>query len=287
MEKFLVDPEDGRAVVAIHEATSLREAARMLNCDPAGLHRRVRRLAEQNLLHKVQGQWALTERGRALMAWTRDSMISQRRFLNKKQIVRICSTSWLSERALIPRLSGLVKLAGSHCSGVELSIPAKSFERTLLEGTADFVLTCQPPEDPAIAHRQICPEVWCAVVSPRLVKSRARAKLQDLRSLSYVHHRKLNPGVFAFRGEEEELSFDRTSLITTDNLIGIRAAVLAGLGWSFVPLALVADEIRAGTLLSLELELDLDRKICLWWLRDSAPARALAPLLAQWAKTCF
>jgi DNA-binding transcriptional LysR family regulator len=291
VENYLISPEDGRALIAIHEASSLREAARSLGCDPAGLHRRARRLSAQSLLRKVSGQWVLTERGRILMAWTRASILSQRRLLMSDETVRICSTTWLAERALIPRLPELTKLIDPRCGRFEFSVPVRTFEKTLLEGNADFVLACHPPEDPAIAHRMICPEVWVAVVRRRSLKSRARMTIEDLGKLPYIQHRKMNPGVFTFREDERAPELEGRSSFSTDNLIGVRAAVVAGLGWSFVPQALVADEIRSGRLEALEVELEagrkMDRKICLWWLRESEAARALAPALTQWTKTCF
>jgi len=291
VENYLISPEDGRALIALHEASSLREAARSLECDPAGLHRRARRLSTQNLLRKVRGKWMLTERGQMLMAWTRESILSQKRLLTSRQTVRICSTTWLAERVLIPRLPELLKLTGSRCGGFEFSVPGRGFEKTLLEGNADFALTCHPPEDPAIAHRQICPEVWVAVVKKRLLKSRANVTMADLRGLPYVHHRKMNPGVFSFRNRETTLPWEERPTLTTDNLIGVRAAVVAGLGWSFVPQALVAEEIRSGVLAAIEVELEqgrkMDRKICLWWMRESDSARTLAPTLAQWVPGSF
>lgn len=285
MEEFLISPEDGRVLIALEEAASLREAARRLRCDPAGLFRRVQKLARQfALVRKVRGRWVPTERGQAVMAWTHESMLSQKRLLAGQRFVRLGSTSWLSERVLIPALPRLRARVGT-ITRVEFTVPEGSFEKSLLRGANDFIVACHPPEDPAIMHRRICREQWLAVVSKRLAGSRAGAKA--LERLPYVHHSRASLDGFQLASESAHDGL----LVMADNLTGVRAAVIAGLGWSFVPKILVAEELRAGMLQQMEIKRAqdeaMDRRICLWWLRESEQANALAGSLTSWLKTAF
>lgn len=270
MSQYTISPEDCLVLLAIRNSQTLREAARLMGSDPGGLLRKVQRIAsEHDVLQKTQGKWRLTDKGLALVGWTQESILSQRKLLLSASVLRIASMSWLSERILIPETNSLKKQLG-ETTEVQYSVPNDDFENALTEGDCDFVVTCYPPENPIIAHKQLMPEKWSIAVSAGLGK--------DLSEIPLIRHTDLNPHALLPARFSEELK----SSVSVDNLIGVRAALVSGLGWSLVPTALIKTEIRAGILIEIEGELKFERKICLWWLRSSSQSRKKSSLLAAW-----
>lgn len=285
LSQYLVSPEDCLILLAIRNTQTLREAARLMECDPGGLLRKVQRIADDHgLLRKKDGKWSLTEKGIALVAWTQETILSQKKVMLSETVLRIASTSWLSECALIPATAALASLLGKNAE-VQYTVPDQGLERALIEGDGDFAVACHPPEDPAIAHRQVAEEKWCAVLATALAKKNLpagakRLSFSELSALPFVRHHGLNPESFL----PASWKASPRALLSVDNLAGIRAALLSGLGWSYVPTALVKKEIAGGLLLTVDTPLKMDRKICLWWLRGSAQARKRAAVMEEWLR---
>lgn len=275
MDTFPISSDDCLVLVAVSQTTSLREAARELNCDAGGLLRKIQRIAsDHQLLVKLQGKWQLTEAGIALVGWTRDNILTQKKILSSDVNIRIGSTMWFAEQVLIPALTDLKKFA-PDVTKIQMSVPQKGFEKSLTDGDCDFVIVCHPPEDPQIAHKQLSKEAW-SIIAPK--KSGAKT-MKDLSKLSFIRHNNLNPEVF-FAG----LVNTEESHLTIDNLIGVRAAVLNGLGWSFIPTALIADDVTAGRLQEVPHEIEMDRKICVWWLRHGTQSGKKAQSICKWVQ---
>ncbi len=283
MNRYAIPPDDCLVLLALKDSASLREAARRLSCDPAGLMRKVQRLAQEHgLLQKVRGKWSLTENAQGLIAWTQESILSQKRVLLAEKFVRIASTTWFAERVLIPELPHLSKYF-SDKPNIQLSVPEHGFERALAEGDCDFVVACHPPENPVIAHKQIMKESWSIVASGDLASGRKRGQkltLLDLKDIPFIRHSDANPMALF----PEELPFEIRFSLSIDNLVGIRAAVLHGLGWSLVPTALVSEEIESLRLEQIGDRFELDRKICLWWLRGSIESKKRLSPISSWVR---
>lgn len=279
MDRYALSSDDCLVLLAIRKSRTLREAARLLGCDPGGLLRKVQRIAsEHDVLKKNQGRWQLTEKGCALVGWTQETILTQKQLLRSEGILRIASTSWFAERVLIPATTAL--RGQFQNDEIQYSVPPGSFDAALVEGDCDFVVACHPPESPLVAHRRICPERWSLIVPASLLGRRSRKILPaDLSSLPFVRHCDLNPAaLIPFRN-----AVKIEAVISADNLIGIRAALLSGHGWSYVPTALVRREVEAGLVVEVEAEGRSDRNVCLWWLRGSAPARR-AIAVEQWLR---
>lgn len=281
MDRYPVSPDDCLVLLAIRETSSLREAARLLGCDPAGLLRKVQRLAKDHgLLQKVRGRWTLTASAQPLVTWTQESILGQRRAILGQELIRIASTAWFAERVLIPDL----RLLGEQFSGqttLRLSTPGQGFESALLGGDCDFVVACHPPENPSIAHKQIQREPWSIVIAPASSLGRKRnVSLKDLKDEPFILHSEANPNALI----PVDLPFDIRSSLSIDNLVGIRSAVRNRLGWSFVPTALVADEIASGEITQVGERYELDRKICLWWVRGSFEGKKRLPSILTWVR---
>jgi DNA-binding transcriptional LysR family regulator len=280
MERHLISTDDGQILLALRNAKTLRGAARLLNCDPGGLLRKVQRIASENeVLHKNKGRWELSEKGLALVAWMQESILSQKKILRSETRIRIAATMWFAERALIPKVPLLKRMLKD--AEFQFSVPDNGFEIALLEGDADFVVVCHPPENPAIAHKRIGLEKWSLVISQHLKKKHFRnrkIKPADLETLPFIHHQNLNPDtIMPFQTPQIFFS-------SMDNLIGVRAAILNGFGWSYVPATLVQDEIAQGLLVEIPNEATMDRHICLWSLRGSSRAKARLSQMESWLR---
>src|SRR3989338_9505030 len=85
MEKFTVSSDDCLILKAFHDSKTLREAATLLSCDPAGLARRVQYISTHfGFLQKVNNRWQVTSQGLDLVAWTETSIQSQKKILDRK-----------------------------------------------------------------------------------------------------------------------------------------------------------------------------------------------------------
>lgn len=286
MDKFLVSSDECLILIALRNSSSLREAARKLDCDPGGLLRKVQKIAaEQNVLMKNKGRWELNERGLALVGWAQENILSQKRILLSQNILRIAATTWFSERLLIPTARTLHRQMKNI--SVQFTVPESGFENALLEGDCDFVIVCHPPENPAIAHRRICREEWALVVSESLFRKhffgRKGVGLQSLLPLPFIQHKGMNPAAVLSLEAPPPCPY----FASMDNLIGVRSALIHGSGWSFVPKILVKEEIVNGTLIALEHRIEMDRNVCLWWLRNSATAKQRISQIEDWiSRSC-
>lgn len=280
----MISPEDCLILVALQQNTSLRGAAESLGCDAGGLLRKVQRISDDHgLVSKVEGKWKLTQEGQALVAWTQESILSQHELLKASVHLRIASTAWFAEQILIPASGELQKAFGGKAR-IQYLTPAVGLEKSLIMGESDFVVACHAPENPSIAHKQLQSEAWSVVVSPELVgKTRKTISMESLKDLPLIRHREMNPEVFLL----EELEGEPVEAMTIDNLIGIRSAVMSGLGWSLVPTALVVRELREKNLVEVPCKLKMDRKVCVWWLRHHLHERKQHGLICKWVSDAY
>ncbi|WP_413291362.1 LysR substrate-binding domain-containing protein [Bdellovibrio sp. HCB337] len=284
MTKYLISPEDCLILVAIQQNTSLRSAAESLNCDAGGLLRKVQRISDDHgLLSKVDGKWKLTQEGQALVAWTQESILSQQELMKSSVHLRIASTAWFAEQILIPASPELQRTFGGRVK-IQYLTPDVGLEKSLIMGESDFVVACHAPENPSIAHKQLQPEPWSVIVSPSVIsKSRKTLSMDLLKDIPLVRHRELNPEVFL----ADEVAANPPEALTMDNLIGVRSAVLSGLGWSLVPTALVLRELADKKLLDIQCKINMDRKVCIWWLRNNLHERKQHASFCKWvAEAC-
>ncbi len=282
MEKYIITPDDCIILKAFRDSNSLREAALLLNCDPAGLVRRVQSISrEYGYLHKVHNRWQVTARGLDLVAWLEESIQSQKALILNKNSIRLASTIWFSESLIIPNLLKLKKRFEQDIS-FSISSAQKGFEQCLVSGEVDFIIVCHPPENPEIEHRQLMNEKWILIV-PSVWKEKLKGSdLENLKHLPFIRHADIN----------EELVIPQIKMagsgITIDNMIGVRSAVCAGIGWSVVPEILVTREIKERRLIKLSYKISInDRKICVWWLRNRPSSKKVATKICDWINEIY
>lgn len=283
MNTYLIDPADCLILRALRDSSSLREAAAQLACDPSGLARRIKQISkETGFVQKVENRWQLNARGLDVVVWAEETIESQRRLLSEKQSTRIASTMWFAEEVLVPNANLLQKSLGPE-SALSFSVPDRSFESALVNGSVDFVIVCHPPENPEIEHRQIMNEEW-VIAAPKSwgLNAKSTDLLSALAKRPFIRHTNLNVDLFL-----PEITTLRNSGFEFDNLIGIRTAIRSGLGWSLVPKLLVERDRSANakmiSIVGPALDVT-DRKVCLWWLRGRAALKRQSPKVAAWLK---
>ncbi|MFM6927364.1 MAG: LysR substrate-binding domain-containing protein [Bdellovibrio sp.] len=281
---FIIPPDDCLVVLEFRDGSSLRDVAARLHLDPSALVRKVQRIAaEHRLLEKIKGRWVLTAKGHLLNRWTEDTLISQQRLLDTKPQLRISSSMWLAEQVIVPFSACLNRETNWKYNWLILT-PNRNFETELLEGTADFIITCGAPVDPLIAYKKILPEEWVAIAPKSWAKELKNLKdqklLESLLQKDFVRHIDLNAEEFLNIPERiEKIS------VSVDNLIGIRSAVAKGYGWSIVPRFAVLKELRTEEITELplaELKSIKNSHLSLWWSRGRKEHQQLAPTLQQW-----
>ena len=280
MEKFLIPPEDCLILKAFKETQSLREAAILLQCDPAGLTRRVQHISsEYGLIQKVNNRWQLTSSGMDLVAWTDISIQSQKKTLSGKSSLRFATTMWLAEEVLIPKIGKLKKLFDEN-THLTVTVPNKNFELSLIDGSVDFVIACHPPENPEIEHKKLADEEW-VLIAPAAWKLKKTSSINELKDRPFIRHSEMNTDLFI----PEISEFVKDSGVSFDNLIGIRSAVKGGLGWSVVPRPLVQEYIESNIFSEIHYDFTMsDRKVCIWWLRNRYDVRKLSVKVSHWVK---
>lgn len=278
MESFPVSPEDCLILRAVHQSASLREAARALGCDAAGLLRKVQRIADEaGVLRKVDGKWRLTDSGVLLVGWVEESILSQKNLLERERTLRLSCYLWMAEQFVLPALKDLITRLPEG-AGVQVCGTDSDFEGELLRGKTDFVIACHPPHDPLIAHKNIAPEEW-VVLAPAEWARRGRLKhVDDVKDRPFVRHKDMNPDLLM--PMEDGLAEG----LVVDSHIGVRAAVVNGLGWSFLPRVVGREAVKSGHAVELAHDFRMDRVLSVWWLRHVRHAKNLAPAVCAWAK---
>jgi DNA-binding transcriptional LysR family regulator len=277
MEKFTIDPQDCLVLKAFNDSTTLREAAALLKCDPAGLARRAQAISLNGFLQKVDNRWRVTQRGLNLIAWVETSIQSQNHLLTASENLRMASTTWFAEELIIPHLPQLVEMFDDPPS-LSISVPQKSFENAILDGSVDYVVACHPPERPEIAHKQICAEKW-VIITPKSWHLKGRLSYEDLKNKPLVRHSEMNLDLVL-----PQVAEFTESNVTIDHLIGVRAAVRKDLGWSVVPRILISSSGYQNTI-HIHSEISIpDRKVCLWWLRHRTDIKRQSTKLSSWLK---
>jgi DNA-binding transcriptional LysR family regulator len=280
MIEFPIPPDYCLIVNAFSQASTLRGAAQLLNTDPAGLVRKVQRIsAEYGFLQKVGNRWAVTESGRRVAQWTDEIIHSQRKLRDERPRLRIAAFTWLAEEMLIPEFGRLDSAFESKYSW-SFKMVASDLEQELIQSRSDFVITGHAPKDPAVAHKRITTYPWVVVIPyswKKLVTGLSGADLTEfLQTQPFVWHSATNP--------EQILDFrpKYSCGLAVDGVIGLRSAVVNGLGWSALPAMSVKSFISENKLHQLELRTHIKDEVSIWWLRARRDAAQLAKPISKW-----
>ncbi len=280
MIQFKIPPEYCLIVNAFNQSTSLRGAAALLGVDPPALVRKVRKIStEFGYLQKIGNRWAVTEAGRRVAIWTDEMIKSQSDLSQEGSSLRISSFSWLAEEMLIPEFFRLKRLLGERQS-CTFQLTAVNQEQELLHGRTDLVIQGHAPIDPTVAYKKIVSYNWLVVVPHSWRKSLLNlneSQIKDfLNKKPFIRHSSLNP--------ESVLGFHPLSPapISADGVIGIRSAVIFGLGWSVLPHMAVARYLQDNKLEKVNLRTNLKDEVSVWWLRARKDLSEETKAIIKW-----
>ncbi len=280
MENFLIPPDYCVILRALKVSGSLRSAGALLNSDPATLVRKFQVLAsDYELIMKTGRRWVITEKGERVLSWLEESMARQKLMLDEKPCLRVASFSWLAEQKLIPHFSELNQLTRHKYHWVFKTLAA-DLEQELINGRSDYVITGHAPTDPLIAFKRIVSHDWKVIIpqswKPEVSRLSEGALIQYLQRRPFLRLGPLNP--------VEVLKFEVGQIheLQVDGVIGIRSAVVSGLGWSCVPAMSVQSFIDRREVHALKLPTLTTDTVSVWWLRSRKDIAAHSKAVVSW-----
>lgn len=277
---FPIPAEHCLIIKALHETESLREAARLLDMDPAHLTRKIQKIPENlNLVRKNGNRWVLTDLGKRLALWVNEGINSQQLLLEEKPSLRIACYTWLAEQLLIPHFSKLNSNTHNKFNW-SFNVVAANLEQEIISGRAEFVITCHPPNDPLIAHKKFHPDPWLIVVPASWKKAVAKLKDEDL-----VHYLQSKPFLrLSSVDAEHMLGFlpKKNSDLVIDGVIGVRTAVIHELGWSCLPSYSLTSHLKNAEVHSLNLPSATKGDLSIWWLRSRKDFTDSVKFISKW-----
>ena len=267
-------------LVAFEGANSLTDLASITRRDVSVVSRQLQRIAPiAPVLEKQQGRWRLSPLGRKISHWTQEAAATQRRILQKQTVLRIASTREFAARKLAPGLADLI--AGESQLSVSVISSEEGVERVLLDGRADLGFDCGSPLDPSVRFKTVCDEAFVIVAAPAFLKRHRVRAPNAFIALPHLQYQRASASRLL------QLSYDVPNIFASFNdIAGIRAAAVAGLGWAVLPAYAVRDEIRDRRLRALPGWTIRNERFGVWWMRDRADltswvARASAWLVKQ------
>lgn len=280
MSKFLIDTEYCVILKALHETNSLREAAILLEMDAGHLTRKIQTLPDaERLVQKVGNKWVLTETGKRMALWVDEAINTQKELLEEKPVLRIACFTWLAEQMLIPGYSKLKNIAQNRY-GWSINIAGGNLEQEIVSGRAEFAITCHSPNDPLIAHKKFHPDPWLIVVPEAWRKEVAKLKGAEL--TTYLHQKSFIR--LSSTDPEHVLGFTpkKNSELLSDGVIGVRTAVVSGLGWSCLPSYSLTESLKSKKIISLDLASETKGDLSVWWLRSRKNSPEQVKMISRW-----
>lgn len=280
MMNFPIPAEYCLIIKALHETDSLREAARLLDMDPAHLTRKLQKIPEDlNLIRKNGNKWILTDLGKRLALWVDEGIQSQQLLLEEKPSLRIACYTWLAEQLLIPHFSKLNQTT-HHKFNWAFNVVAANLEQEIITGRAEFVLTCHPPNDPLIAHKKFNPDPWLIVVPASWKK--AVSKLKDEELIQFLQTKPFLK--LSSVDSEHMLGFlpKKNSELIIDGVIGVRTAVIHDLGWSCLPSYSLTSHLKNAEVIALDLPSATKGDLSIWWLRSRKDFSENVKIISKW-----
>lgn len=280
MRNYPVSPEYCLILKALYETETLREAARLLDMDPAHLTRKLQKMpSEHHLVQKSGNKWILTEAGKRIALWVDEGIGRQKELLEQKPVQRIACFTWLAEQLLIPNYSKLNSLTHNRYTWM-FDITSSSLEHTIITGQAEYVITCHSPNDPLIAHKKFEKDPWIIVVPSSWKKEVSKIKSQDL--IEYLHTK---PFVrLSTTDPEHILGFTpmKNAELLLDGVMGVRAAVVNGLGWSCLPSYALTSFLKSQEVIKLDVDSITQGDLSIWWLRSRKDFSENVKLISKW-----
>jgi DNA-binding transcriptional LysR family regulator len=212
------------------------------------------------LFHRTTRRLSLTEAGRRyLEASTRvladleaaDNAVAER--LEPRGVLRLNAPVSFGVRQIAPRLPDFAAL----CPHVSVDLGLNDRLVDLADEGWDLAVRIGQLNDSSLIARRIavCRTVVCSARSYLQAQGTPRtvAELANHNCLSYTLSRRLSVDRWAF-GIEGEIVARVSGNLVANNGSALRAAAIAGQGIIYQPTFIVADDLRSGALIALELD---------------------------------
>jgi LysR family glycine cleavage system transcriptional activator len=280
--QFPLSSEDCELLLLLDMTGSLAGAAHQLRRDISVISRQVGKMAEKApVVEKIDGRWQVSQLGRAFANWTRDSIQTQNRLLKGQTKLRIATTREFAARVFAPQISHF--LGRSEDLQIEVISSQQGVESLILKGEADLALDCGRPRDPQVKFQRVTPESFSIVAASSFVKKFKVRGFAELLESPYLQFTRLSAVKLL------HLDTDLLKPVALFNdIAAVRAAAVAGAGWSLLPTYAVKLELNSGELVSLEgktypsIE---SESFGVWWLRERRGLEPWVTKMTSWLKT--
>lgn len=280
MENFPIPPDYCHIINTFRHKGTLRATALSLNTDPATLVRKFQRMAsDYDLLLKTNNKWMITNKGQRAAQWFEESVTAQKVFLDEKPKITIATFSWLAEQKLIPHFTKLEHLTNQKFNWIFKTLTG-DLEKELISGRSEFVISGHPPVDPLVAFKKISSHNWKIIIPIEwkldVMGLKTTELISYLQSKPFLRLTGMNPvNLINF-----ETNF--VSSLQIDGVVGIRSAVVSGLGWSCLPAMAVQNLLQTDQVLELDLPTLTVDHVSLWWLRSRKDSNNYSKALLKW-----
>ena len=256
------------------QKSSLMELAQALHKDVSVVSRNLKAVSEKfDVLEKRFGRWVLTEKGKAINAWSKEAIFTQRLTLGQQKSIRIATTREFASRVLLPSTRALI---GEEDISVSIVTSDAGIEKFILTGKADFGFDCGRPQSPSIAFKRLVSERFVVVAAPRFVERYSIKHFDDLCDQSHLKFMRTEGSVW-------DLDVDANQYFGTfGDMSNLREACVLGYGWAVMPYYMVKQEIASGELTQIHGKSFPDQKFGVWWQRGRSSILPWVERAAQW-----
>lgn len=257
----MTDRLNGMRVFAqVVEAKSFSGAADKLGMSKSLASRHVSALEQAlsvKLLNRTTRKLSLTEAG--ALFYEHCARIVQEAEMAEQRVTRTqAEPAGLVKMTAVPAFAVrhvLPALPDFHRRFPKIQVKLFCSNRTLDLGDDGYDMGIRVAFDPApgLVARKLADNRSVLCASPAYLERRGTPRrIEDLPKHDCVLFPPIAPkGVWTLRRDSQKLSVTVTGALETDEMDVVRAAVLAGMGISFLPLYLAADELRQGQLVPL------------------------------------
>ena len=249
-----------RVFAQVVEAKSFSAAADKLQMSKSLVSRHVSALEHDlsvKLLNRTTRKLSLTEAGALFHEHcariVQEADLAEQRVARTQAepagLVKVTAVPAFAVRHVLPALPDF------HRQFPKVQVKLFCSNRALDLGEDGYDLGIRVAFDPApgLVARKLADNRSVLCASPAYLERRGTPRrTEDLPKHDCVVFPPIAPkGAWTLRRDNQKLSVPVTGVLETDEMDVVRAAVLAGMGISFLPLYLVADELRQGQLVPL------------------------------------
>lgn len=273
-----MDLKQVRSFVEVARVKRFTEAAERLHLSQPAVSAQIRALEKDlgaELLERTTKRVRLTEKGRQFYTYAVRIMELERTAREKMASpgghVITLGASTIPSSCLLPPVLASYRRERPDCFFRVLQSDSQAAVGLVLDGTVDFAVVGDTPEDPALAVRELCRDRLLIVtpVSEHYMGLKHHgAALEQLLE---------EPVILRENGSGTRKYFDRflerhgirredlNVAACANDLEAVRRMVAGGMGISMMSAFAVQDLIRSGQIIAYQTEEEISRRFCLVW----------------------